>query len=136
MKVVVLTLRDDEEKILECIQECLLPKADFQLEEPDSITVLSYPDMEIDLYHRTVNVKGKYANLTDLEFRILLYLARHPGRVFTYQQIYEAVWDEEYAYEKGNIMSHIRHIRQKIDCDGKTPRYIENVRGVGYRFIT
>ena len=63
-----------------------------------------------------------------------MYLAEQPGRVFTYRQIYEAIWGEEYTYEKGNIMSHIRHIREKIEPDSKKPRYIENIRGVGYCF--
>lgn len=134
-KIVVLTIRDDEEKILECIQECLVSEANFEVIEPETMTLLSFPGMEIDLYHRQVCVNGKTVSLTDIEFRILLYLARQPGRVFTYQQIYEGVWGEEYAYEKGNIMSHIRHIREKIENDSQKNQYIENIRGVGYRFV-
>lgn len=133
-KVVVLTVSDGEENIFDCIRELLLSKSDYQLMEFDAIPALSFPGLEIDLYHRQVLINGNRVELTDLEFRLLLYLARQPGRVFTYQQIYEAVWGEEYSYEKSNIMSHIRHIREKIEADSKTPRYIENVRGVGYRF--
>ena len=70
----------------------------------------------------------------DLEFKILIFLAEQPGRVFTYQQIYEAVWGEEYAYEKRIIMSHLRHIRQKLESEGDSFDYIENIKGVGYRF--
>lgn len=50
------------------------------------------------------------------------------------QQIYEGVWGEEYAHEKGIIMSYIRHIRQKLEYGGSSFDYIENIRGVGYRF--
>lgn len=74
--------------------------------------IFSYPNFEIDLYHREVQYNKKLVKLTDLEIRILLYLASQPGHVFTYQQINEGVWGEEYAHEKGIIMSHIRHIRQ------------------------
>ena len=95
---------------------------------------LSFPDLEIDLYRREIRKNEKVIKLTDLEFRILLYLAEQPGRVFTYQQIYEVVWGEEYAHEKSTIMSHIRHIRKKLEVDGKPCGYIENIRGVGYRF--
>lgn len=83
--------------------------------------------------YREVKQYRSTIKLTDLEFRILLYLAEQPGRVFTYQQIYEAVWGEEYVHEKGTIMSHIRHIRKKLESDGKPCDYIENIRGVGYR---
>lgn len=96
--------------------------------------VLSFSELQIDLYHREVTRNGTVIGLTDLEFRMLHYLASQPGRVFTYQQIYEAVWGEEYAREKGIIMTHIRHIRQKLKSEGDSFNYIENIRGVGYRF--
>lgn len=70
--------------------------------------------------------------MTNLEFNLLIYLVSQPDRVFTYQQIYEAVWGEPYAYEKNNIMTHISHLRAKIEPDLTHPRYIDNVRGVGY----
>lgn len=96
--------------------------------------LVSFSGLQIDLYHRDVRMNGNKIALTDLEFRLLHYLASQPGRVFSYQQIYEAVWGEEYAREKGNIMSHIRHIRQKLEVAGDSFDYIENIRGVGYRF--
>lgn len=133
-KIVVLTVHDEEEEIFENIQKYLLSNADFQVIEPESVTVLSFSGLDIDLYNRHVVVNGKVIEMSDLEFRLLLYLAKQPGRVFTYQQIYEGVWGEEYAYEKGNIMSCIHHIREKIEADSKLPCYIENIRGVGYRF--
>lgn len=90
--------------------------------------------LSINIYTRTVELNGKEIILTRLEYDLLLYLFSQPGRVFTYQQIYEAVWNEPYAYEKNNIMTHISHLRAKIEPDSTHPRYIENVRGVGYRF--
>lgn len=96
--------------------------------------MIDFNHLRIDLISRQVVVDEKEIILTNLEFNLLFYLASQPGRVFTYQQIYEAVWNESYAYEKNNIMTHISHLRAKIESDPSHPRYIENVRGVGYRF--
>lgn len=97
-------------------------------------TKIEFNRLRIDLISHKVVVDEKEIILTNLEFNLLFYLASQPGRAFTYEQIYEAVWDEPYAYEKNNIMTHISHLRAKIETDPAHPRYIENVRGVGYRF--
>ena len=106
----------------------------FKVENIRQDMILSFSKLQIDLYHREVRKNGNVIEFTNLEFRILHYLASQPGRVFTYHQIYEAVWGEEYVCEKGTIMSHIRHIRQKLESEGDSFDYIENIRGVGYRF--
>lgn len=90
--------------------------------------------IRIDFSRQEVLINKKRVSLTKLEFELLAYLAKSPERVFTYQQIYEAVWDEPYACEKGTIMTHIRHLREKIEANPHQPQYIENVRGIGYRF--
>lgn len=90
--------------------------------------------MTIDLDKQEVRINNKRIFLTNLEYKLLRYLVIQPGRLFTYEQIYEAVWSEPYVCEKGNIMTHISHLRAKIESDPVHPRYIENVRGVGYRF--
>lgn len=90
--------------------------------------------LKINLNSRKVYENKREILLTKIEFDILVYLATYPDRVFTYQQIYESVWGEPYYNEKGNIMTHIRHLREKIEPDPSHPQYIENVRGVGYRF--
>lgn len=91
-------------------------------------------DLLIDSKSRSVKIKGEPVRLTTTEFEILYLLASHPGWVFTYQQIYESIWNEEYACEKGSIMSHIQRLRRKIEADCQHPQYIENIRGIGYRF--
>ena len=133
-KIIVFAVSGDEEQILFRMQKYLQSKENCMLISESENKKLSFPDLEIDLYLREIRQQKRVIKLTDLEFRILLYLAEQPGRVFTYRQIYEAIWGEEYIYEKGNIMSHIRHIREKIEPDSKNPRYIENIRGVGYCF--
>ncbi len=133
-KIKVLAILEVEEDFIEDDSKSQY----FQVENADinigQDMVLSFPELQIDLYHREVTRNGTIIDLTDLEFRLLYYLASQPGRVFTYQQIYEAVWGEEYAHEKGIIMTHIRHIRQKLESEGGSSDYIENIRGVGYRF--
>lgn len=94
-----------------------------------------FPGLVINLEKRKVLKDGVEILFTTTEFEILRYLASQPGRVFTYRQIYEAIWNEEYACEKGSIMSHIQRIRGKIESDRQNPQYIENIRGVGYKFI-
>lgn len=114
-KIKVLAILEVEEDFIEDDSKSQY----FQVENADinigQDMVLSFPELQIDLYHREVTRNGTIIDLTDLEFRLLYYLASQPGRVFTYQQIYEAVWGEEYAHEKGIIMTHIRHIRQKLE---------------------
>lgn len=107
-----------------------------QEEEEKNIfkTKIQFNEFQIDLLSHKVEIKSKEVILTNLEFNLLFYLASQPGRVFTYQQIYEAVWEEPYSYEKNNIMTHISHLKTKIESDPTHPRYIENVRGVEYRF--
>ncbi|MCI9169270.1 MAG: response regulator transcription factor [Dorea sp.] len=133
-KIMIFTVSENEEHILSNIQRYLHLGSNYTDISSEQEMVLSFPNLEIDLYHREIRQNEKIIRLTDLEFRILHYLACQPGRVFTYQQIYEGVWGEEYAHEKGTIMSHIRHIRQKLESDKGSFDYIENIRGVGYRF--
>lgn len=133
-KIMIFTVSENEEHILSDIQRYLQSKTNYTDITSKQEMVLFFPNLEIDLYRREVRQNQKSIRLTDLEFRLLHYLASQPGRVFTYQQIYEGVWGEEYAHEKGTIMSHIRHIRQKLESDEASFDYIENIRGVGYRF--
>lgn len=131
-KIMIMSVADEDETLFDQIKEFIQKRAEYSIAEINPVKKLSFGELTIDIYHRQVLLKNMDVNLTDLEFRLLLYLSSQPGRVFTYRQIYEAVWGEDYAYEKGNIMSHIRHIRQKIH-DSEL-QCIENVRGVGYRF--
>ena len=94
--------------------------------------VLSFPELQIDLYHREVTRNGTIIDLTDLEFRLLHYLASQPGRVFTYQQIFEAVWGEKYMDNNNTVMAHIGRLREKMKERAKNPKFIKTVWGVGY----
>ena len=99
-KIIVFAVSGDEEQILFRMQKYLQSKENCMLISESENKKLSFPDLEIDLYLREIRQQKRVIKLTDLEFRILLYLAEQPGRVFTYRQIYEAIWGEEYTYEK------------------------------------
>lgn len=86
----------------------------------------------IDENTHTVTHDGKPVELTVKEFALLLMLARHPGRVFTREQLLEQIWGDEY-YDDHVVDVHIGNLRKKLEEDVTHPRYIATVRGVGYR---
>ena len=80
-------------------------------------------------------IKGKKTELTETEYRILLFLMSHPKRVISAQELYESIWKESYFHTSGGtIMVHIRKLRLKIEPDAQNPRWIKTVWGKGYRF--
>ena len=100
---------------------------------PDTDT-LTFQGMTIDTVNRIVEINGIRAGLTGKEFDLLSFLASNKGSIFTKKQIYNQVWEEEYAFDDSNIMSFISKLRKKIEPDPEHPFYILTVRGVGYRF--
>jgi DNA-binding response OmpR family regulator len=79
-------------------------------------------------------LRGEPVELTYVEFEILAVLARSPGRVFSRDMLLERVWGDSSFRDPRTIDVHIRHLREKIETDPKTPEYLLTVRGVGYRF--
>ena len=132
-KIMIFTVSENEEHILSDIQRYLHSGANYTDISSEQEMVLSFPNLEIDLYRREVRQNEKVIRLTDLEFRIIHYLASQPGRVFTYQQIYEGVWGEEYAHEKGTIKSHAHHNRQKLESGKGCRDCIETLSAGGSR---
>ena len=90
-------------------------------------------ELEINDACKEVTVDGELVKLTPFEYNILLFLVKNPGRVFTIDQIYEAVWNEEAVAADNTVAVHIRHIREKIEINPKEPRYLKVVWGVGYK---
>ncbi|MDU2489128.1 MAG: response regulator transcription factor [Clostridium celatum] len=71
--------------------------------------------------------------LNPKEFKILDLLISNPGRVYTKKQIYEKVWDEQYFGDDNTLLVHLSHLREKIEDDPKTPKYLKTIRGIGYK---
>ncbi len=82
---------------------------------------------------KEVTVDGEPVKLTPLEYNILLLLVRNQGKVFSINQIYESIWNENAIGVDNTVAVHIRHIREKIEINPKEPRYLKVVWGVGYK---
>ena len=87
----------------------------------------------LDDAKKSVEVDGRPVSLTPTEYRILLFLVRNAGRVFSIEQIYEKVWDEPAYNPENTVAVHIRHIREKIEIDPGNPQYLKVVWGTGYK---
>lgn len=82
---------------------------------------------------KEVFVEGEQVKLTPIEYSILLLLVQHQGKVFSINQIYESIWNEDAIGADNTVAVHIRHIREKIEINPKEPRYLKVVWGVGYK---
>lgn len=82
---------------------------------------------------KEVTVDGESVKLTPIEYNILLLLVKNQGKVFSIDQIYENIWNEEAIGADNTVAVHIRHIREKIEINPKEPRYLKVVWGVGYK---
>ena len=91
-------------------------------------------ELEIDMERRAVLVRGEPVTLTYVEFEVLTSLAGAPGRVFTREVLLGRIWGDSKYRDPRTIDVHIRHLREKIERDARSPEYLFTVRGVGYRF--
>ena len=82
---------------------------------------------------KEVTVDGEPVKLNPIEYNILLLLVKNQGKVFSINQIYENIWNEEAIGADNTVAVHIRHIREKIEVNPKDPRYLKVVWGVGYK---
>jgi DNA-binding response OmpR family regulator len=98
--------------------------------EDDMIRVRN---LVIDTKRHIVSIDDKPITLTRIEFNILQLLARHPGRVFSVDEIYENVWSDKFYEANNTVMVHIRRLREKIEDNPKKPKTIITVWGVGYK---
>jgi DNA-binding response OmpR family regulator len=100
---------------------------------PKKESVYRTGGLEVDDDAKTVHLDGERVAVTPLEFRILEFLTRNAGKVFSIEQIYEAAWDEPAYNPENTVAVHIRRIREKIEIDPKDPRYLKVVWGIGYK---
>ncbi len=98
------------------------------------VEVIQFREIEIDISSMTIRVQGRTVLTTVREFRLLEYLARHRGRVFTRDQLLDAVWKESAFVTPRSIDVYVRRLREKIEPDPRNPRYLKTLRGIGYRF--
>ncbi len=102
-------------------------------EAAQSERIYSTGGLVINDDRKEVTVDGERVKLTRIEYNILLFLVQNKGKVFSIDQIYEQIWQED-AYGADNTVTvHIRHIREKIEIDPKNPRYLKVIWGIGYK---
>jgi DNA-binding response OmpR family regulator len=101
-----------------------------EAEEPP----IEHGPLRLEPASRRVFLDGEELSLTQREFDLLAYLAARPGRVFSRDQLMEAVWDYPFFTDTSTVTVHVRRLRAKLRDDPANPRFIETVWGVGYRF--
>ncbi len=99
----------------------------------DNSHIYSVGDLRIDDETKEVTISGAAVKLTPIEYNILLLLVRNAGKVFSIDEIYEKIWNEEAIGADNTVAVHIRHIREKIEINPREPRYLKVVWGVGYK---
>ena len=123
----MLSFDGDEENLIESVISILdAGREKFIFQKMNLKSNLQHKGIMLDLERREV--------MRNTEFEILQLLAQNPGRVFSKEQIYDMVWQEPYSGDYNIVMSHISHIREKIEDDPSHPVYIQTVWGVGYKF--
>lgn len=93
---------------------------------------LTVGGLELNLDTKQVSVNGDFIKVTPIEFKILQLLMGYPGKVFSAENIYESVWNED-AISTDTVMVHVRNLREKIELDPKNPQYLKVVWGIGYK---
>ncbi len=105
-----------------------------QWESEDPAGKIYLNELVIDPERFEVHLNGTRLDLTPKEFELLRLLVKSRGRVLTREFLLENIWDYEYTGDTRTVDVHIRHLRQKIESDPANPKYIETVRGIGYKF--
>ena len=123
------SVREFRSRVKAVLRRAALAQPEAQFEEP-----IEAGELSIDFEKRSVVVRGASVRLTYVEFEILAALARAPGRVFSRTMLLERVWGDAAYRDPRTIDVHIRHLREKLEQESKTPELILTVRGVGYRF--
>jgi phosphate regulon transcriptional regulator PhoB len=103
-------------------------------EKPIIEKILGAGDLEINIERYTVSIKGTLIKLSATEFKLLLFLAERKGKVFSREQLLDAIWRDEAFVEPRTVDVHIRRLRAHIEDDPANPRYIKTMRGIGYYF--
>jgi DNA-binding response OmpR family regulator len=123
------SMREFRSRVKAALRRSRMPGARQAVAEP-----IQSGDLNIDFERRTVMIRRDTVQLTYVEFEILAALARAPGRVLSRETLLEHVWGDSEYRDPRTVDVHIRHLREKIEHESRTPEYLLTVRGVGYRF--
>jgi two-component system, OmpR family, response regulator RegX3 len=98
--------------------------------------IFDYGRFKVNENSASLEVNGTNIPCPAREFQLLLFLCKHPNRVFSREQLYEQVWGEQSVGADNTVMVHIRRLREKIELDASRPKYLSTVRGLGYKLTT
>jgi DNA-binding response OmpR family regulator len=123
------SMREFRSRVKAALRRSRMPGAGQAVAEPIQIG-----DLHIDFERRTVTVRDEPVQLTFVEFEILGALAKAPGRVMSRETLLQHVWGDSDYRDPRTVDVHIRHLREKVERQSRSPEYLLTVRGVGYRF--
>jgi len=123
--------RDLVQRVFSTMRRKAATNGDLQVPAP-----FHYDNLTIDWSRNDVRVNGTKIGLTPTEFKLLSYLVQSNGRIVTHEQILTRVWGPEYVSDKSYVKLYIRYLREKIEEDPSSPRWIVTERGFGYKFVT
>lgn len=112
-----------------------LRRSNYNNEEDNKNTVLNLGPFQIDEGKIEVRKNGKIIELKPKEYKMFLYMTKYPNQIMSKEKLCDEVWGEDYVGFDNTIMVHIRRLREKIEEDPSNPRYILNVKGLGYKFV-
>lgn len=131
-KIMILSVPESKgeifDKILDVVKQSGI--ADVTEVKVSSDRVIRIGELIIDSLQHSIHKNNQEINVTNIEFKMLYFLALHKGMAMLKEQIYEYVWNGEYVFDDSNITSHIRRLRVKIEDDPAKPKYIQTVRGI------
>jgi DNA-binding response OmpR family regulator len=113
--------------------DAVLRRVSPPADEDEGAPPIEHGPLRVEPATRRVFLDGEELSLTQREFDLLAYLAAHPGRVYSRDQLMEAVWDYPFFTDTSTVTVHVRRLRAKLGDDPADPRFIETVWGVGYR---
>jgi two-component system, OmpR family, response regulator len=123
------SMREFRSRVKAALRRSRMPGTGQAVAEP-----IRSGDLHIDFERRTVTARSKPVQLTFVEFEILAALARAPGRVLSRETLLQHVWGDSDYRDPRTVDVHIRHLREKVERQSRSPEYLLTVRGVGYRF--
>jgi DNA-binding response OmpR family regulator len=124
------SIREFRSRVRALLRRARAPHSSLEVVEE----VIEHEGLRIDVPRRIVEVRGEPVQLTYVEFELLRALAAQPGRVFSRRMLLEALGKSADYRDPRTIDVHVRHLREKLEAEPRTPEYILTVRGVGYRF--
>jgi two-component system phosphate regulon response regulator PhoB len=107
-----------------------------QTRPAEKLEVIEIPGLQLDARTQEVTARGEAVALSALEFKLLHFLASHPRRIFSREQLLDEVWGRDRFVTPRTVDVHIRRLREKIEVQPERPHFIQTVRGSGYRFAS